>query len=147
MKAKNTKSYKASVIDLDNNEFSSMSEAEVESDSEIEVVSVEDTKKYHKKKHIEIASLSCDTKIRCVYCNSIFTLSTVVAHLRNECKTMMYNMGKASVYDNAMKTKKARLQKCFNTKHLKCTIKFREVSKDKWFLHQWQVIVVPEVGC
>ena len=132
---------------MDDDGFNSASEVEIESEPDILVVSAEEAKKYHTKKHIEIASLSCDTKIHCVYCNSIFTLSTAVAHLRNECTTMMYNMGKESVYDNAKKAKKARSQRCFNTKHLKCMTKFWEVSKDKWFLQQWQVIVVPQVGC
>ena len=60
---------------------------------------------------------------------------------------MMYNLGKGDVYKNAMDAKKARLQRCSNTKHSKFMIKYREVTKDKFFLKQFPGIVVPQAGC
>ena len=88
--------YKASIIKLCNG-FSCGSEIEVESVLEAEVVTVEKADKYCKRKHVEIVSMSRGTKIRCVYCKSVFTLSTSVTHLCNECKNIMYNLGEASL--------------------------------------------------
>ena len=126
--------------------FTSASEDDKEFVPEVEVTA-EVAKMYKKKMHVAIVDMSQDTKIRCVYCLDIFTLSTAVAHLRNQCKTMMYNMGKINVWETAMGAKKVRSQRCFNSKHSKFMAKFREVKRDNWFHFQFPGIETPGVGC
>ena len=77
--------YKESCINLGDG-FSSGSKSETESVPEVEEVTAEFTENYWKKKHVAISSMLKGTKICCIYCKDVFTLSTAVAHLHNQCK-------------------------------------------------------------